>query len=154
MTDRIAEIKEQIKSESIELMREYNGFFDGNSKEAAKTDFRIRLFQKSLSIIEDLQREVAEQIEKKGFYMKINKNLEEENTKLKEKLTWQPIDSAPKDGSFFLGSSQHHMLPFVAYYDDEQEVYISYEIHKTEMCPEFWMPLPEKPDGLVKFNKE
>lgn len=56
---------------------------------------------------------------------------------------WQPIETAPRDGSFALGSSyEEWKYPFIMNFSDAQWVNTcGYD----EVSPTHWMPLPEPP---------
>jgi hypothetical protein len=59
---------------------------------------------------------------------------------------WQPIDTAPKDGTdVLLGFADHYRPPVVAgwFGDDGWEEYDSINVVKGK--PTHWMPLPPKP---------
>ena len=58
-------------------------------------------------------------------------------------MEWQPIDTAPKDGTFILIIDGLGDLPFakVSCWDVEKQAF--WYPHVTK--PEFWMPLPTPP---------
>ena len=55
---------------------------------------------------------------------------------------WQPIETAPKDGTEIL------LYPYtVAYWDDERSDFYQDESHVFAERPTQWMPLPERPEN-------
>ena len=58
---------------------------------------------------------------------------------------WQPIETAPKDGTFFLAYDGIECnIPFVCYWALD-----NWRFHgkdQWKMHPELWMPLPEPPE--------
>lgn len=74
---------------------------------------------------------------------------------------WQPIESAPKDGTFFLATNGGH-FPFVTAYDDGEDVWFTRNQHwesdermaaklrnvpARQWTPTHWMPLPAPPEA-------
>lgn len=59
---------------------------------------------------------------------------------------WQPIENAPKDGTWILGldyDGKFNSLPFVTKYDKHLNIWLDYR--GWEVLPNFWMPLPNPP---------
>jgi hypothetical protein len=52
--------------------------------------------------------------------------------------TWQPIETAPKDGVILLWSNGL----FIGFWNKEAEIFVS---NNYPICPTHWMPLPEPP---------
>ncbi|QEL18756.1 hypothetical protein PX52LOC_05793 [Limnoglobus roseus] len=67
---------------------------------------------------------------------------------MKRESSWQPIETAPKDGTeVLLLSHPAAMLPpdyAVAYWDEVDEVWY-WNKPKRFLCPTHWMPLPAPP---------
>lgn len=66
---------------------------------------------------------------------------------------WQPIETAPKDGTNFLAiGGIYHGLPFVArwepsFYSDQPWKLPLSASRVYEHCLTHWMPLPEPPEA-------
>lgn len=66
-------------------------------------------------------------------------------------MNWQPIDTAPKDGTPFLAYDSHRQAMFVAkwhhnYSDNPADGYWSNIVGDDDTChPTHWMPLPKAP---------
>ena len=60
---------------------------------------------------------------------------------------WEPIETAPKDGTPFIAASQ--MDAFRAFYDTEQGVWVCEDdglwFGALPILPTHWMPLPAAP---------
>lgn len=60
---------------------------------------------------------------------------------------WQPIDTAPKDGTFFLAyQTSFYDIPFICYWADG-----SWRFHGEYpyiVSPDVWMPIPEPPKEM------
>lgn len=63
---------------------------------------------------------------------------------------WQPIETAPKDGSAYLGVIAPNGQPFIAFYEEEDghqcQIQTEPKLHK----PTHWMPLPQPPTKETK----
>ena len=71
--------------------------------------------------------------------------------------SWQLIETAPKDGEFFLAIEFGKLLPFVTAWDEDAGWFTfncGYEaLLKTDWKPTHWMPLPAVPkaaQGAIK----
>ena len=66
---------------------------------------------------------------------------------------WQPIETAPKDGVYFLAYSQGWREgAFMCSWDKRHEVWIDHcdlDPVAEGFEPGFWMPLPEPPDPVM-----
>ena len=59
---------------------------------------------------------------------------------------WQPIETAPKDGSKILAFEYYWVgYPFVCYWYKSRWVFHCPGTSLVEMNPDYWMPLPEPP---------
>jgi hypothetical protein len=70
---------------------------------------------------------------------------------------WQPIETAPRDGTWILASCVGQLIPMVAAFDDDDDsmcwfsfnlVYERAVRHgepERKFKPTHWMPLPEPP---------
>ena len=76
--------------------------------------------------------------------------LQEENEKLKASLEWQPIETAPRDGTIIIvkGGIAH-------WYNEAWRTLagVEYPGHSIQWEVEYWMPLPKKPITEI-INKE
>ena len=62
-------------------------------------------------------------------------------------MNWQPIGTAPKDGSKFLAFDRAwYDVPFVCYWGRDRWRFNAPGDNDVEMRPAFWMPLPELPE--------
>jgi hypothetical protein len=63
-----------------------------------------------------------------------------------ERLQWQPIDTAPKDGTTILGWECDEIL-LVAYCVDDKWIWMNFMSDHTSWSPNptHWMPLPAPP---------
>jgi len=74
--------------------------------------------------------------------------LKAENERLKWAQTWQPIESAPKDGTFVLVIDSEygdHSGAFVARYTEAFSGCWLTSHTPHVVCPTHWMPLPTPP---------
>ena len=62
-------------------------------------------------------------------------------------MTWQPIETAPKDGSPFIGlwTSFWQSYEIRTWWNDGRWE-SPFETEENDSFPIFWMPLPEPPD--------
>jgi hypothetical protein len=64
-------------------------------------------------------------------------------------VTWQPIETAPKDGTWILAFSRTGSIPYVAQWKDDgwrNNHYGDREPYWRFSVLDVWMPLPEPPD--------
>jgi len=67
-----------------------------------------------------------------------------------ERLTeWRPIETAPKDGTEILLCSAVIHDVGVCYWDDEKLQNWTWGCGRLFLNPQYWMPLPKKPDNLT-----
>lgn len=60
------------------------------------------------------------------------------------KSKWQPIETAPKDGSWIVAFYDKNNIPmFIFFDDDKKDWYQKHRIGEREFT--HWMPLPEAP---------
>ena len=64
-------------------------------------------------------------------------------------MSWQPIDTAPKDGTRFLFSNDH--IIGIGFYINNWFATDSWG-GSTNTCPTHWMPLPLTPSGRDSFS--
>ena len=57
---------------------------------------------------------------------------------------WQPIETAPKDGSKFLAWRRHSTLPLIVFYNAEYDQYECNDGHLVFSLTH-WLPLPKAP---------
>lgn len=69
-------------------------------------------------------------------------------------MTWEPIETAPKDGRWFLAiKDQTDISPdlfnwwfaAVMYYDRDKGVFVVAHNKATDFVPQFWQHLPKPP---------
>ena len=87
--------------------------------------------------------------------MAFNAQLQDENNELRAQLAkaeqrvseaWQPIETAPKDGTWFFGWRQYATRPRIIKFDSDYGEFIDEDgIHVYEVIN--WMPLPKAPSG-------
>ena len=64
---------------------------------------------------------------------------------------WQPIETAPKDGTRILlfvppyGASTGHYSPARSNWGEKASLWIAHAVLNKEAAPTHWMPLPEPP---------
>lgn len=74
---------------------------------------------------------------------------EAECERLRSALAWQPIETAPKDGTPFLAWNGHWRgvaMYFEARYEEDPE-WVDEQTNYIEPEPTHWMPLPTPPKG-------
>jgi len=60
---------------------------------------------------------------------------------------WRPIETAPRDGSWFLGWCDSWAAPFAVYsHKGRYRGYDGRAIHQ-DFAPTHWMPLPDPPES-------
>jgi hypothetical protein len=71
---------------------------------------------------------------------------------------WQPISTAPRDGSRILYWSKHYQKPDIAYYRDGH-LWMGTAVYEPSAIPRewedvasHWMPLPEAPPDAVAVD--
>ena len=66
---------------------------------------------------------------------------------LSKPLEWLPIETAPKDGSYFIGGVWGDMdsRPTWAAMCNYYEPFKRFEMQETNDQPDFWLPLPKAP---------
>lgn len=61
-------------------------------------------------------------------------------------MSWQPIETAPKDGTYFIAYAHTKipLIPYVicAFYDGNFRRHVTHQVQSTLT---HWMPLPEPP---------
>lgn len=57
--------------------------------------------------------------------------------------TWQGIETAPKDGTPYLGLCISGAEPFIAYYDEEDGHICVLQTEVLPHRPKYWYPLPD-----------
>lgn len=58
---------------------------------------------------------------------------------------WQPIETAPKDGTHFLALTKRHRWPVLAYWRKD-EISMEYSGIDVTSWVTHWMPLPAPPE--------
>lgn len=66
---------------------------------------------------------------------------------------WQPIETAPKDGSKFLAWRRHSTLPLIVAYNDEYDQYECIDGHLVYSLTH-WQPLPPSPAAEAAAERE
>ena len=61
-------------------------------------------------------------------------------------MNWQPIETAPRDGTEILLWEQEFDLYAVGIFSELQQEWIGWEEWSEPMNPSHWMPLPEPPE--------
>ena len=74
-------------------------------------------------------------------------NLRRRVEDLSKPLEWLPIETAPKDGSYFIGGVWGDMdsRPTWAAMCNYYEPFKRFEMQETNDQPDFWLPLPKAP---------
>lgn len=57
---------------------------------------------------------------------------------------WQPIETAPKDGTKFLAWRRHSTIPIIVFYNEDYDQYECNDGHLVFSLTH-WMPLPAPP---------
>jgi Protein of unknown function (DUF551) len=63
-------------------------------------------------------------------------------------MEWQPIETAPKDGTWFIAAASNAdwMKPrIVRFYDEYDRFPMHDDMRPWSVAPTHWMPLPELP---------
>jgi len=71
-------------------------------------------------------------------------------------MTWQPIETAPKDGSLVLTWGSSRAQYSVSYWDDQDEFWATDYREKGNVSMVYathWMPLPEPPKAALAEGK-
>ena len=69
-------------------------------------------------------------------------------------MTWQPIETAPKDGTLILGYKNGEMATVEwAYCGESGDWNLVVSWDGQPWTPTHWMPLPEPPDTIRKENR-
>ena len=99
----------------------------------ALTDRQDRAIEMQAHIIVDQSEEIA--------------NLRRRVDDLRKPLEWLPIETAPKDGSYFIGGVWGDMdsRPTWAAMCNYYEPFKRFEMQETNDQPDFWLPLPKAP---------
>jgi hypothetical protein len=74
-------------------------------------------------------------------------NLRRRVDELSKPLEWLPIESAPKDGSYFIGGTWGDMesRPTWAAMCSYRAPFNQFQMTETPDQPDFWLPLPKAP---------
>ena len=77
-------------------------------------------------------------------------NLRRRVEDLNKPLEWLPIESAPKDGSYFIGGTWGDMesRPTWAAMCSYFAPFKKFEMQETPDQPDFWLPLPKAPKSM------
>jgi hypothetical protein len=62
---------------------------------------------------------------------------------------WQPIATAPKDGTRVLGTSEEEDYVYTMWYDLDVQLWVSPAVIDEYRSPTHWMPLPHPPKGTT-----
>lgn len=64
-------------------------------------------------------------------------------------MNWQPIETAPRDGTVCLFSESVESFVTIGMFTEDKFVGVEHGNHMNAgivMSPDFWMPLPEPPE--------
>jgi hypothetical protein len=77
-------------------------------------------------------------------------NLRRRVESLSNPLEWLPIESAPKNGSYFIGGTWGDMesRPTWAAMCSYRAEFNQFQMVETPDQPDFWLPLPKVPKGM------
>ncbi len=77
-------------------------------------------------------------------------NLRRRVDELSKPLEWLPIESAPKDGSYFIGGTWGDMesRPTWAAMCSYRAPFNQFQMMETPDQPDFWLPLPKAPKNM------
>ena len=85
------------------------------------------------------------------FVIEIN-GIDVEKDKIGKKGQWQPIETAPKDGTRIIGLCSRlsvTTIKFVSAFEGDAPAWFSGELGKYVSPITHWMPLPEPPDQTI-----
>ncbi len=151
MTTPYADLLERL--DELANNPDFEIYFDGRMCKSPENELGIE----AATAIRFLQEEISE-------LQRINAMLENDcnmlsldRQELQERLAgyeWQPIETAPKDGTQFL-ALKIGFEPAIAHWESDKWLHTTEEDHCEELCwdgarlvfytPEVWMPLPKPP---------
>lgn len=109
-----------------------------------------------------LRKSALQELSLLGQEIEVTAELEQAEAKIVEleaKLAWQPIETAPRDGTQFLGWSKLHGVQSCliqkeqAHYKRVEAVYGGPQ-KRTWFCPTHWRPLPNGPKETEYYSEE
>ena len=82
-------------------------------------------------------------------------NLRGRIKELSKPLEWLPIESAPKDGSYFIGGTWGDMesRPTWAAMCSYRAIFNQFQMVETPDQPDFWLPLPNAPKSMEERSR-
>ena len=158
MADKITQLDNMYESQ----IEEFNRVFC-NYERAVSKNTELKKERDQLKVQQETASRNAE------HYANLSLKLEEERDQLRaelEKFKWQPIESAPRDGTDILVRCADTGECFVAYNDETTDaiwIYAYYdkaregrnaERIRFKCEPNEWMPLPGKTDHIADVSKK
>lgn len=142
------EINAELKAKNSKLKEALKNFLDDKFlKEVIKTNTKLENvieFMKNDRV--NLEKDYVEERRKVREQETINYGLKAENENLKSSMEWQPIETAPKDGTDILVFNKFSKEQLVVFWDNGAWVFAT----NRDKCQiitnaHYWMPLPKSP---------